>query len=170
LVGVGVAVDVPLGVALGVGVGVGEALAEGDGVGEGELDGVGRALGAAGAVTPEEGSGEEDGTGVPVGEAGWLVSDADTSTGAAGGGAAASEIPATIAARPPTAPMPSNTGVQEEALLGPGSGPEPGPATVIGCLPVVRPTTRRSSRPMVATSGERPVRGQCPPWAAAASP
>jgi hypothetical protein len=99
-------------VPVGVGVAVGEALAEGDG----ELDGVdGSALGVAGAVPAEEGSGEPEGTGVPVAAAGWLVSDADTSTGAAGGGAAASAIPATIATRPPTAPAPSNTGVQEEA-------------------------------------------------------
>jgi hypothetical protein len=69
----------------------------------------------AGAVTLEEGSGELKGTGVPVAEAGWLVSDADTRKGVAGGSAAASAIPATIAARPPTAPRPSNTGVQEEA-------------------------------------------------------
>jgi hypothetical protein len=90
---------------------VAELLAEGDGVGDEELDVVGSALGVTGAVTLEEGSGELEGTGVPV--AGWLVSDA--STGVAGGGAAASAIPATIAAMPPTAPAPSNTGVQEEA-------------------------------------------------------
>jgi len=96
-------------------VAVAELLAEGDGVGDEALDGVGSALGVAGAVTPEDGSGGLEGTGVPVAEAGWLVSDADTSTGAAGGGAAASAIPATTATRPPTAPAPSNTGVQEEA-------------------------------------------------------
>ena len=105
-----------VGVPVGVGVAVGEPVAEGDGVGDGELDGVdGSALGVAGAVTLEEGSGELDGTGVPVAEAGVLVSDADTSTGVAGGGAAASAIPATSATRPPTAPAPSSTGVQEEA-------------------------------------------------------
>ena len=101
---------------VGVGVAVAELLAEGDGLGDGELDGVdGSALGVAGAVTVDEGTGEVEGTGVLVAEAGWLVSDADTSTGAAGGGAAASAIPATIATRPPTAPAPSSTGVQEEA-------------------------------------------------------
>lgn len=105
-----------VGVPVGVGVTEGEALAEGDGVGDGETDGVdGRTLGVAGAVTVEEGSGEPEGTGAPVAEAGWLVSDAFTSTGAAGGGAAASAIPATIATRPPTAPAPSSTGVQFEA-------------------------------------------------------
>ncbi len=101
-----------MGVAVGVGVAVAELLAEGDGVGDEEL--VGSVLGVAGAVAVEEGSGELEGTGVPVAE-GWLVSDADTSTGAAGGGAAASAIPAAIAATPPMAPSPSNTGVQEEA-------------------------------------------------------
>ena len=55
-----------------------------------------------------------EGNGVPV-AAGWLVSDADTSTGAAGGGAAASAIPAAIATMPPMAPAPSSTGVQLEA-------------------------------------------------------
>jgi hypothetical protein len=103
-------------VLVGVGVAVAELLAEEDGLGDGELDGVdGSALGVAGAVTVEEGTGEAEGSGVLVAEAGWLVSDADTSTGPAGGGAAASAIPATIATRPPTAPAPSNTGVQEEA-------------------------------------------------------
>jgi hypothetical protein len=92
---------------------VGE-LAEGDGVGGGELDGVdGSALGVA--VSVEEGSGEPAGTGVPVAEAGWLVSDAETSTDVAGGGAAASATPAAIAATPPSAPSPSNTGVQDKA-------------------------------------------------------
>jgi len=110
---VGVAVDVPVGVAVGVGVAVAE-LAEGNGVGDEGLDGVGSVLGVAGAVTVEEGSGELEGTGVPVAER-WLVSGADTSTGAAGGGAAASAIPAAIAAMPPMAPSPNNTGVQEEA-------------------------------------------------------
>ena len=75
---------------------------------------MGSVLGVAGAVTVEEGSGELEGTGVPVAER-WLVSGADTSTGAAGGGAAASAIPAAIAAMPPMAPSPNNTGVQEEA-------------------------------------------------------
>jgi hypothetical protein len=111
-----VAVGVAVAVLVGVGVGVAELLAEGDGLGDGELDGVdGSALGAAGAVAVEEGSGEVEGTAVLVPEAGWLVSDTDTSTGAAGGGAAASAIPATIATMPPTTPAPSNTGVQEEA-------------------------------------------------------
>ncbi len=105
-----------VGVTVGVGVAVAELLAEADGVGDGELDGVdGSALGVAGAVTVDEGSGEPEGRGVPVAEAGWLVSDAFTRTGAAGGGAAASAIPATTATRPPTAPAPSNTGVQFEA-------------------------------------------------------
>ena len=125
-----------MGVPVGVGVAVGEPLAEGDGVGDGELDGVdGSELGVAGTVTVEEGSGEPEGTGVPVAGAGWLVSDAFTSTGAAGGGAAASAIPATIATRPPTAPAPSNTGVQLEARFGPVSGP----SAATGCLPVIRP-------------------------------
>jgi hypothetical protein len=52
---------------------------------------------------------------VPVAGAGVLVSDADTSTDVAGGGAAASAIPAVIAAMPPSAPSPSHTGVQDEA-------------------------------------------------------
>jgi hypothetical protein len=95
---------------------VGELLAEGDGVGDGELEGVGgNELGVAGAVAVEEGTGEVEGTGVPEAEAGVLVFDADTSTGVAGGGAAASAIPAAIAAMPPTAPAPSSTGVQDEA-------------------------------------------------------
>ncbi len=111
-----VAVGVAVGVLVGVGVAVGEVLAEGDGLADGELDGVdGSALGVAGAVTVDEGTGEVEGTAVLVADAGWLVSDADTSTGAPGGGAAASAIPATIATRPPTAPAPSSTGVQEEA-------------------------------------------------------
>jgi hypothetical protein len=95
-------------------VAAGELLPEGDVLGDGELDGVdGSALGVAGDVTVEEGAGEAEGTGAP--EEPVLVADATTSTGVAGGGAAASAIPATIAARPPTAPAPSNTGVQEEA-------------------------------------------------------
>jgi len=101
---------VAVAVAVGVGLGVGDLLAEGDGVGDEEMDGVGSALGVAGAGTLEEGSGEPDGRGVP--EAGWLVFDADISTGVGGGGAAASAIPAAIAAMPPRAPAPSNTGVQ----------------------------------------------------------
>jgi hypothetical protein len=110
VVAVVVAVGVLVGVA--VGVAVGELLADGDGVGDGELDGAGGSeLGVAGAVTVEEGSGEPEGNGVPV-AAGWLVSDADIRTGAAGGGAAASAIPAAIAAMPPMAPSPSSTGVQ----------------------------------------------------------
>ena len=105
-----------MGEPVGAGVAVGERLAEGDGVGDGERDRVdGSALGVAGAVTVEEGSGEPEGTGVPVAEAGWLASDADTSTDVAGGGAAASAIPAVIAAMPPSAPSPSSTGVQDEA-------------------------------------------------------
>jgi hypothetical protein len=121
---------------VGVGVAVGELLADGDGLGDTEPDGVdGSTLGVAGDVAVEEGRGEVDGTGVPVAEAGCLVSDAVTSTGAAGGGAAASAIPAAIAAIPPMAPAPSKTGVQEEALF----APDPGPSTVTGCLPVVRP-------------------------------
>jgi len=101
-------------VVVGVGVAVGERLAEGDGVGE--LEGVdGSALGVVGEVGVEAGSDEVEGTGVLVAEAGWLVFDADTSTGVAGAGAAASAIPAAIAAMPPTAPAPSSTGVQEEA-------------------------------------------------------
>jgi hypothetical protein len=96
---------------VGVCLAVGELLAEGDGVGDGERDGVdGSALG----VAVEEGSGEAGGTGVPVAEAGWPVADVVTSTGAAGGGAAASAIPATTATRPPMAPAPSNTRVQDE--------------------------------------------------------
>jgi hypothetical protein len=96
-------------------VAAGELLPEGDVLGDGELDGVdSSALGVAGDVTVEGGAGEAEVTGAPE-EAGWLVADATTSTGVAGGGAAASAIPATIAARPPTAPAPSNTGVQEEA-------------------------------------------------------
>ena len=95
---------------------VGEPLGEGDGVGDGEPEGVGgNELGVAGAVAVGEGSDDVEGTGVLVAEAGWLVFDADTSTGVAGGGAAASAIPAAIAAMPPTAPAPSSTGVQEEA-------------------------------------------------------
>jgi hypothetical protein len=138
-------------VAVGVGVAVGELLAEGDGVGDEETVGVGSALGVAGAVTLGEGSGEPDGRGAP--ETGWLVYDALNSTGVAGGGAAASAIPATIAARPPTAPAPSNTGVQEEPRFVPGSGPsrfvpgsgpsrfvpDSGPSAATGCLPVIRP-------------------------------
>jgi hypothetical protein len=141
LVGVGVAVGV------GVGVAVAGPLAEADGLGDGELDGVeGSALGVAGDVPVEEGSGEVAGTGVPVAEAGWLVADADTSIGAAGGGATASATPAAIAAMPPTAPAPSSTGVHEEALFVPDSGP----STVTGCLPVVRPDHHRSSAPIVS--------------------
>ena len=102
-----------MGVAVGVGVAVGERLADGDGVGDEEMVGVGSALGVAGVGTLEEGSGEPDGRGVP--EAGWLVFDADISTGVGGGGAAASAIPAAIAAMPPRAPAPSNTKVQLEA-------------------------------------------------------
>jgi hypothetical protein len=102
-------------VLVGVGVVVGEVLAEGGGLADGEPDGVdGSALGVVGAVTVEEGTGVAEGTGVLVADAGWLVSDADTSTGAAGGGAAASAIPATTATRPPMAPAPSNTRVQDE--------------------------------------------------------
>jgi hypothetical protein len=103
-------------VVVGVGVAVGERLAEGDGVGDGELEGVdGSALGVAGVVGVEEGSDEAEGTGVPEAVPGWLCADATTSTGAAGVGAAASAIPAAIAAMPPTAPAPSSTGVHEEA-------------------------------------------------------
>jgi hypothetical protein len=138
VVGVGVAVLV----GVGVGVAVGVLLAEADGVGDGELDGVGGSeLGVAGAVTVEEGSGEPEGTGVPVAE-GWLVCDAVTSTGAAGGGAAASAIPAVIVAMPTTAPSPSSTGIQGNACFAPDSGP----SAVTGCLPVVRPTHRSSPR------------------------
>lgn len=133
---------VAVAVLVGVGVAVGELLAEGDGVGDGELDGVGGSeLGVAGAVTVEEGSGEPEGTGVPVGE-GWLVSDAVTSTGAAGGGAAASAIPAVIVAMPAMAPSPSSTGIQGKA----GFVPDSGPSAATGCLPVVRPTHRSSAR------------------------
>ena len=134
MVGVVVAVGVAVGV--GVAVAVGETLAEGDGVGDGGLEGAdGSALGVAGAGTVEEGSGEPEGTAVPGAEPGVLVSDADTSTGVAGGGAAASAIPATIATRPPTAPAPSKTGVQSEAWFAPVSGP----SAATGYLPVVRP-------------------------------
>jgi hypothetical protein len=101
---------------VGVWVAVGELLGEGDALRDGEPDGVdGSALGVAGDVAVEEGATEPEGTGVLEAEAGWLVADATTSTGVAGAGAAASAIPAAIAARPPTAPAPSNTGVQEEA-------------------------------------------------------
>jgi hypothetical protein len=94
---------------------LGERLAEGDGLDDGELDGVGgNELGVAGAVAVEEGTTEAEGTGVPEAEAAWLVSDADTSTDSAGGGAAASAIPAVIAATPPRTPAPSSTRVQEE--------------------------------------------------------
>jgi len=113
-----------VGVPVGVGVAVGEPLAEGDGVGDGELDGVdGSALGVAGAVTVEEGSGEPEGTGVPVAGAGWLVSDAFTSTGAAGGGAAASAIPATIATRPPDSACSQQHGGPVGGAIWAGFGP-----------------------------------------------
>ena len=145
-------------VAVGVGLGVGDLLAEGDGVGDEEMDGVGSALGVAGAGTLEEGSGEPDGRGVP--EADGLASDVVASTGAAGGGAAASAIPAVIVAIPTMAPSPSSTGIQGNACfvpdsgvvpgsgLVPGSGfvPDSGPSAVTGCLPVVRPTHRSSAR------------------------
>lgn len=135
-------------VGVAVGVAVGGLLADADGVGDGELDGVGGSeLGVAGAVTVEEGSGELEGNGVPLAE-GWLVSDADISTGVAGGGAAASAIPAAIAAMPPMAPSPSSTGVQ----LAAGFGPDSGLSAVTGCLPVVPPQPPAgSSAPMVAT-------------------
>jgi hypothetical protein len=95
---------------------VGEPLAEGDGLDDGEPDGVdGNELGVAGAVAVEEGTGEAEGTGVPEAVPGWRCADAATITGSAGGGAAASAIPAAIAAMPPTAPAPSSTGVHEEA-------------------------------------------------------
>lgn len=140
--GAGVAVAVLVGEPVGVGVAVAELLAEEDGVGDGELDGIGGSeLGVAGAVTVEEGSGEPAGTGVPVGE-GWLVCDAVTSTGAAGGGAAASAIPAVIVAMPTMAPSPSSTGIQGNACFVPDSGP----SAVTRCLPVVRPTHRSSAR------------------------
>jgi hypothetical protein len=105
-----------VGCPVGVREAVGELLALGDGLDDRELDGVdGNELGVAGAVVDEEGTGEAGGTGVPEAVAGWLCADATTITGSAGGGAAASAIPATIATRPPTAPAPSSTGVQEEA-------------------------------------------------------
>jgi hypothetical protein len=129
---------------VGVREAVGEPLAEGAGLDDAEPDGVdGNELGVAGAVAVEEGTGEAEGTGVP----GLLCADATTSTGSAGDGAAASAIPVAIAAMPPTAPAPSSTGVHEEAWFLPDSGP----SAVTGCLPVVRPNTRRSSTPMVAT-------------------
>jgi hypothetical protein len=131
-----------LGLLVGVGVAGGERLAVGDGVGDGEPVGAGGSeLGVAGAVTLEEGSGEPEGTGVPVAE-GWLVTDVVTSTGAAGGGAAASAIPAVIVAMPTMAPSASSTGIQGNACFVPGSAP----SAATGCLPVVRPTHRSSPR------------------------
>jgi hypothetical protein len=137
---------------VGVGVAVGERLADGDGVGDEEIVGVGSALGVAGAGTLEEGSGEPDGTSVPVAE-GWLVCDVVASTGTAGGGAAASAIPAVIVAIPAMAPSPSSTGIQGNACFVPdsgvvpdsGFGPDSGPSAVT-VSPCPTPTHRSSAR------------------------
>jgi hypothetical protein len=110
---------------------------------DGELDGVGDGLGVAGAVPVEEGIGE------PV-AAGWLVVGVDTTIGAAGGGAAASAIPAVIAAMPAMAPTPSRTKPHGNGFFPPGPAPsavtggvpDSGPSAVTRCLPVVRPHPR----------------------------